>query len=66
MSIYKSFSTCVIFGKNNPSFCERCKVKACCQDVEITAAEAYVRSSADAMHCLENLIISQVMDGEWE
>lgn len=55
-----------VMGKNYPEFCEVCKVKSCCQDVEITPAEAYVRSSVDSMHCLENLIISRVMDGEWE
>lgn len=53
-------------GKNYPSYCERCKIKESCQDVTITAAEAHVRAQADPMHCLEYLILSQVMDGEWE
>lgn len=53
-----------VMGKNFPHFCEECLVKECCQDVKSTLAEKRIRQEADAMHCLEYLIISHIMKGE--
>jgi sulfatase maturation enzyme AslB (radical SAM superfamily) len=52
-----------VMGKNHPSFCENCYVKTSCQDVKITPAESIVRNEADPMHCLEYLIVSNIMKG---
>lgn len=55
-----------VMGKNDPSFCDTCMVKDVCQDVEITPAEALVRREADPMHCLEYLIVSHILRGNWK
>ena len=55
-----------VMGKNHPSFCETCLVKNVCQDVKITMAEADVRSEVDPMHCLEYLIVSHILKGNWK
>ncbi len=55
-----------VMGKNDPSFCETCMVKNVCRDVRITPAEALIRAEADPMHCLEYLIISHILKGNWK
>lgn len=52
-----------VIGKNYPSFCDTCHVKEACQIKDITPAERRIRQEADPMHCLEYLIVSNIMEG---
>lgn len=52
-----------VIGKNYPHFCNTCYVKETCQEKNITSAEHMIRQEADPMHCLEYLIVSNIMKG---
>lgn len=52
-------------GTNDKSFCETCKIKGACQDVKKTFAELRVRQESDPIHCMEYLMVSHIMDGNW-
>lgn len=52
-------------GRNHPSFCETCKLKASCCDVKRTSADMKVRACSDPMHCMEYLILSHIVEGNW-
>lgn len=52
-----------VIGKNYPHFCNTCYVKETCQNKNITFAEQLIRQEADVMHCLEYLIVSNIMEG---
>lgn len=53
-----------VIGKNFPHFCDTCYVKETCQKPKITPAEKRIRAEADPMHCLEYLLVSNIMKGE--
>ena len=51
-------------GKNNPIYCQHCYVKDMCQNsLNQTIAEQEIRKNSDPMHCLEYLLISEIMQG---
>lgn len=52
-----------VIGKNYPCFCDTCYVKETCQEKTTTIAEKRIRNEADPMHCLEYLIVSNIMEG---